>query len=57
MPASISRRSTALLVHQDKGTPAEYGAGLKYALAQEWLEIHESGTYVNILQAGSDLFA
>jgi hypothetical protein len=44
-------------VHQDKGTPAEYGAGLKYALAQEWLEIHESGTYVNILQAGSDLFA
>ncbi|WP_375784636.1 hypothetical protein ACE10Z_33650 [Bradyrhizobium sp. Pha-3] len=44
-------------LYQDKGTPAEYGAGLKYAIDQDWLEIHESGTYVKILQAGNDLFA
>ncbi|QIG92082.1 hypothetical protein [Bradyrhizobium sp. 6(2017)] len=42
-------------LYQDKGAPAEYGAGLKYALAQDWLEIHESGTYVKILQAGNNL--
>jgi hypothetical protein len=28
----------------DKGTPAEYGAGLKLCLDRGWLEIHESGT-------------
>lgn len=40
----------------DKGTPAEYSAGLKYALAQGWLELHESGTFVRFLQKGSELF-
>jgi hypothetical protein len=25
----------------DKGTPAEYTAGLKYAVAQGWLTLHE----------------
>jgi hypothetical protein len=50
-------RINSPFLYQDKGTPAEYGAGLKYAIARGWLEIHESGTYVKMLQGGRDLFA
>jgi hypothetical protein len=42
---------------EDKGTPAEYSAGLKLAIERGWLELHESGTYVRMKQAGADLFA
>ena len=31
-----------------KGTPAEYKAGLERAIANGWLWLHESGTYVKI---------
>ena len=41
----------------DKGTPAEYSAGLQLAIARGWLVIHESGTYVKFTAAGADLFA
>ena len=41
----------------DKGTPAEYTAGLKHAIALGWLEIHDSGTFVKLTQSGADLFA
>ena len=41
----------------DKGTPAEYKAGLDLAIARGWLEIHESGTFVRFTQAGAVLFA
>ncbi|MBR1251913.1 hypothetical protein JQ609_33990 [Bradyrhizobium sp. AUGA SZCCT0169] len=41
----------------DKATPAEYSAGLKYAIEQGWLVLHESGTFVKFTPAGSDLFA
>ena len=41
----------------DKATPAEYTAGLKFAIAQGWLELHEDGTSVKLTQSGSDLFA
>jgi len=41
----------------DKGTPAEYSAGLKLAIARGWLELHESGTYVKFTAAGAELFA
>jgi hypothetical protein len=41
----------------DKGTPAEYSAGLELAIARGWLELHESGTYVKFTQAGAELFA
>jgi hypothetical protein len=34
----------------------EYGAGIRYAVEQGWLELHESGTYVWILAQGIDLF-
>jgi hypothetical protein len=40
-----------------KGWPAEYGAGLKLAIARGWLVMHESGTYVKFTQAGAELFA
>jgi hypothetical protein len=29
---------------QDKGSPAEYGAGMKLAIERGWLAMHESGT-------------
>ena len=38
----------------DKGTPAEYSAGL---IERGWLEIHDSGTFVKFTSAGADLFA
>ena len=41
----------------DKGTPAEYTAGLDRAISQGWLEIHDSGTFVKLTQSGADLFA
>lgn len=40
----------------DKGTPAEYSAGLKYAITEGWLEYHESGTFVRFKEKGSRLF-
>jgi hypothetical protein len=42
---------------RDGGSPAEYGAGLAYAIEKGWLWRHESGTYVKLSQAGADLFA
>jgi len=41
----------------DKGTPAEYGAGLALAIERGWLVLHRSGTFVRFTQAGTDLFA
>jgi len=41
----------------DKGTPAEYRAGLDLAIARGWLLLHESGTFVKLTQGDSDLFA
>ena len=32
-----------------KASGPEFGAGLKYANQQGWLELHESGTYVRLL--------
>jgi hypothetical protein len=31
---------------RDRGSPAEYGAGLKLAIERGWLKMHESGTFV-----------
>jgi hypothetical protein len=41
----------------DQATPAEYGAGLKFAIDKGWLELHESGAFVKLTQAGSDMFS
>ena len=40
-----------------KGSPAEYLAGLNFAIERGWLQMHESGTYVKFTQAGAELFA
>lgn len=42
---------------KEGGLPAEYRAGLEFALARGWLWRHESGTYLKLTQAGADLFA
>ena len=34
-----------------KGTPDEYGAGLRLAIERGWLWKHESGTYVKLMEA------
>jgi hypothetical protein len=44
-------------LYQLKGTPAEYKAGLDRAIANGWLILHESGTYVRFTDAGAALFA
>jgi hypothetical protein len=40
-----------------KATPAEYKAGLDYAIAKGWLDLDRSGTFVKFTQAGAELFA
>jgi len=40
-----------------EGSPAEYGAGLAYAIDKGWLWKHESGTYVKFTPAGADLYS
>ena len=42
-------------LYVDRGTPAEYAAGL--AIERGWLELHDSGTIVRFTQCGADLFA
>ena len=36
-----------------KGSPAEYGAGMKLALERGWLVMHESGSFVRFTPAGA----
>jgi hypothetical protein len=40
-----------------EASPAEYGAGLAYAIDKGWLWKHESGTFVRFTPAGAELFA
>jgi hypothetical protein len=47
----------ARFLYGDRGTPAEYGAGLQLAIERGWLLLHESGTYVKFTPAGAELFA
>jgi hypothetical protein len=42
------------MLFKDGAAPAEYWAGLQYAIAKGWLKYHESGTFVT---AGAELFA
>ena len=42
---------------KDKGTPAEYGAGMKLCIERNWLVMHESGTFVRFTPTGAELFA
>jgi hypothetical protein len=45
------------LLFRDRGSPAEYSAGLKLAIERGWLKMHESGTFVTFSAAGTELFA
>jgi hypothetical protein len=47
----------APFLFRERATPAEYSAGLAYAIEQGWLVRHESGTFVRFTEAGADLFA
>jgi hypothetical protein len=38
------------------GSPAEYRVCLERTIAQGWLWLHESGTYVKFTPAGAELF-
>jgi hypothetical protein len=40
---------------RDKGSPAEYGAGMKLCIERGWLKMHESGTFVRFTPAGAVL--
>ena len=40
---------------RDRGSPAEYGAGLKLAIERGWLKMHESGTFVTFTPVGAEL--
>jgi hypothetical protein len=44
-------------LYEIKGTPAQYKAGLTYAIERGWIVMHESGTFIRFTQAGADLFA
>ena len=46
----------APFLYEERGSPAEYKAGLDLAVARGWLELHESGTYVRFSHAGAALF-
>jgi hypothetical protein len=45
------------MLYQHKATPAEYKAGLDWAIAKSWLVLHESGTFVKFTDSGATLFA
>ena len=47
----------APFLYKERGSPAEYKAGLDLAIARGWLVLHESGTFVRFTQAGAELFA
>lgn len=37
------------------GSGPEFGAGIKYAVEQGWIDLHESGTHVKLLAPGEEL--
>ena len=55
LPLSLNRNGPFLF--GDKGTSAEYAAGLARAIERGWLTMHESGTFVRFTSAGAELFA
>ena len=42
---------------RDRGSRAEYSAGLKLTIERGWLKMHESGTFITFTPAGAELFA
>jgi hypothetical protein len=50
----LAHKSNEPLPYKERGTPADYGAGLKLAIERGWLWLHESGTYVKFTPAGDE---
>lgn len=46
----------AQFMYQRGGSGPEFGAGINLTVERGWLELHESGTYVRLISAGSALF-
>ncbi|MBR0733485.1 hypothetical protein JQ595_32540 [Bradyrhizobium japonicum] len=44
----------APFLYKLKGSGPQFGAGIKYAVEQGWLELHESGTYVRLINASGE---
>jgi hypothetical protein len=44
-------------LYKERGTPAQYGAGMKLAIERGWLWMHESEAYVKFTQAGAESLA
>jgi hypothetical protein len=53
----LVERINGPFLYEHKASPAEYGAGMKRAIENGWLKMHESGTYLRFTQADADLFA
>ena len=45
------------MLFKDDATPAEYWAGLQFAITNGWLTYDRSGTFVTFTPTGADLFA
>jgi hypothetical protein len=56
MAGSIEKLNGPFL-YVERGSPAEYSAGLKLAIERGWPGLHDSGTFVKFTSAGADLFA
>jgi hypothetical protein len=41
------------MLFEHKASPAEYWAGLNFAIERGWLEYDRSGTFVRFIQAGA----
>ena len=48
-------RINAPFLFKLKGSGSEFGAGLKFAIERGWLQLHESGTYIRLLDPGDSL--
>jgi hypothetical protein len=46
-------KTAASHIEKINGTPAEYKAGLERAIANGWLALHESGTFVKFAEASA----
>jgi hypothetical protein len=44
-------------LHRLNGTPTQYKAGLNFAIAKGWLDLHESGAFVRLTKSGTNLLA
>jgi len=51
----VEKLNWAMLTEHD-ASPAEWGAGVNFAVERGWLSRHESGSFYRLAQAGRDHF-